>query len=303
MSNVLLSSGSKKDPPSFAKTGGGPTSVLSRDGLIADILWGFASIACLVSLWEVLWALGVVKEAILPPPHIFLANLSEQARSFGSTTAIGSESAGPLFDVLSVMLATALRVLIGLTLGFTVSVVLGASICYFRIFGNLVLPTVTLLAPISPLAWLPVSIFILGVGNAPAIFMVFIAIFFMITLATVNQIERIDVNYLNVAKIMGATKWQTYRSVVLPAILPGLFVILRLNLFGAWMVVLVAEAAGVGNGLGQVINLARNTFNFTLVFLAMTLIGVLGFAFDVLLRQVQTRVLYWVPKTLTRIAI
>ncbi len=60
---------------------------------------------------------------------------------------------------------------------------------------------------------------------------------------------------------MGASKRQIYTRVIMPAILPGLLVVLRLNLFGAWMVVLVAEATGVGYGLGQVIMLARNTFN------------------------------------------
>ena len=71
--------------------------------------------------------------------------------------------------------------------------------------------------------------------------------------------------------------------------------VLRLNLFGAWMVVLIAEATGVGYGLGQVIMMARNTFNPSLVFFTIGLIGVLGFTFDFLLRLVQRRLLYWVP--------
>jgi NitT/TauT family transport system permease protein len=65
---------------------------------------------------------------------------------------------------------------------------------------------------------------------------------------------------------VGATKWQIYTRVILPAILPGLLVVLRLNLLGAWMVVLIAETTGVGYGLGQMIMLARNTFNPSLVF-------------------------------------
>ena len=83
--------------------------------------------------------------------------------------------------------------------------------------------------------------------------------------------------------------------VILPAILPGLLVVLRFNLFGAWMVVLIAEATGVGFGLGQVIMMARNTFNPGLVFFTIVVIGLLGFAFDTLLRLVQRRILYWLP--------
>ncbi len=88
---------------------------------------------------------------------------------------------------------------------------------------------------------------------------------------------------------------------IIPAILPGLFVILRLNLFGAWMVVLIAEAAGVGSGLGQLVMLARNTFNFTLVYFTMTLIGILGVLVDVALREMQRRALYWLPQAPRRI--
>ena len=76
--------------------------------------------------------------------------------------------------------------------------------------------------------------------------------------------------------------------------LPGVFVILRLNLFAAWMVVLIAESNGVGYGLSQVIMLARNTFNPSLVFLCIALIGASGVFTDWLMRVVQRRVLYWV---------
>jgi NitT/TauT family transport system permease protein len=94
---------------------------------------------------------------------------------------------------------------------------------------------------------------------------------------------------------MGASKSQMYLRVILPAILPGLLVVLRLNLLGAWMVVLIAESTGVGYGLGQMIMLARNTFNPSLVFFTIFLIGVIGFAFDYALRLLQRRLLYWVP--------
>jgi NitT/TauT family transport system permease protein len=96
---------------------------------------------------------------------------------------------------------------------------------------------------------------------------------------------------------MGATKGQTLRQVILPSILPGILQSLRMNLFAAWMVVLLAEAVGVGTGLGQVVMLARNTFNASLVFFAMTVIGLSGYLLDVLFRQVQKRLLWWQPMT------
>ena len=127
--------------------------------------------------------------------------------------------------------------------------------------------------------------------------MVVVALFFHMVLATITQIDGVNRNLINVARTMGASQAADLCRVIVPAILPGLLVVLRMNLFGAWMVVLVAESTGVGYGLGQVIMLARNTFNPSLVFFTIALIGVLGFSFDLLLRLVQRRILYWLPDT------
>jgi NitT/TauT family transport system permease protein len=193
--------------------------------------------------------------------------------------------------------ATTMRVMVGLVIASVLAISLGVLIRYFLLFERLTLPAITLLSPVSPIAWLPVAIFLFGIGNAPAIFMVVIALFFHMVLATISQIDGVNRNLINVARTMGATKWQTYSRVIIPAILPGLLVVLRMNLFAAWMVVLVAESTGVGYGLGQVIMMARNTFNPSLVFFTIALIGLLGFTFDFILRMLQKRILYWVPET------
>ncbi|UHD43788.1 ABC transporter permease subunit [Aureimonas altamirensis] len=159
------------------------------------------------------------------------------------------------------------------------------------------MPTILLLTPISPVAWLPVAIFLFGIGNVPAIFLVFITIFFAIVLSTAAQLEGVPRSFLNVARIMGANRNQMFWRVVFPSILPALFMTLRLNLFAAWMVVLIAEAVGVGSGLGQITSVARSTFNAQLTFFTMAVIGVLGFTFDWGLRLVQRKLLWWVEPT------
>jgi NitT/TauT family transport system permease protein len=260
---------------------------------LEQALWWVASVGIFVGIWEFCWWRGYADP--LPPPHLFLANLSEQFRFFDPAGARSLEEEGGGFvSVLIVMGWTSMRVILGLALGFCGAVAIGVSIRYFRMFGKLTLPTITLLTPISPVAWLPVAIFLFGIGNVPAIFLVFISVFFIIVLSTLSQIDAVPAHYLHVARIMGANKRQLFRYVILPTILPSLFVTLRLNLFAAWMVVLIAEAVGVGSGLGQIIMMARNTFNSSLVFFTMTLIGLLGFAFDRALLWVQERVLWWV---------
>jgi len=260
------------------------------------------SVGLFCGLWELLWALGISDARLLPPPHVFLGNFPEQAKFFNTAqrwqVGVGINTGpSPAMAVLITILASGARVFAGLLISATLSISIGVAIRYYVAIEKLTLPTITLLSPVSPIAWLPIAIFLFGIGDAPAIFMVVIALFFHMVLATISQIDGVNRNLINVARTMGASKFQIYTRVIIPAILPGLLVVLRLNLFGAWMVVLVAESTGVGYGLGQVIMLARNTFNPSLVFFTIALIGVLGFLSDWALRMVQKRILYWVPET------
>ncbi len=275
---------------------------LRRLDWLAKAWWTVLSIGLFAGIWEACWLFGWADPKLLPPPHIFLGNIAEQGKFFNTATrwtiGQGGGDAPTAFESVMITIgATTARVFSGLLIASVLAIGMGVLIRYFHVFDKLVLPTITLLSPVSPIAWLPVAIFLFGIGNGPAIFMVVIALFFHMVLATIAQIDGVSPNFINVARTMGASKRQIYWRVIVPAILPGMLQVLRLNLFGAWMVVLVAESTGVGYGMGQVIMLARNTFNPSLVFFTIAVIGVLGFAFDWLLRLAQRRILYWLPNT------
>ena len=262
------------------------------------LVWWCISVGLFIAIWELTFAMGLYSARTLPPPHVFLGDLPNQIQYFDFSKANAGEAAPPTpyHAVATTISATVLRVVAGLGLGFVLGVVSGTLIRYFRLFGNLTLPAVTLLAPISPFAWLPVAVYLFGTGDKPAIFLVFLAVYFIIVLATIAEIDAVEKTYLDVARIMGATRLQTYFQVILPAVLPGLFMILRLNLFAAWMIVLIAESAGSDSGLGALVMLARNTGAANLVMIGMVVIGIVGFVFDIVLRTIQRRMLYWVPE-------
>lgn len=272
------------------RTPGRTAATLRR--MLAAAGWFALSVALFAGLWELAWAMGWADPLLLPPPHVFLRDFAAQGRFFDGAN-IGKQAAPPAVAVVTTILATLFRVLTGLALGFAGSLLVGIATTQVRLLGRLSLPTITLLAPISSVAWLPVAIFLFGIGDGPAVFLVFIGIFFIMTLATVAQIEGVSQTWLDVGRTLGANRRQMLVHVVLPAILPGLFVVLRLNLFAAWAVVLIAEAVGVGSGLGQVVLLARNTFNSSLVFFTMTIIGITGYLLDLGLRTIQNKLLWW----------
>lgn len=282
-----------------------PGLALTRPALpawLGRVGWAIVSISMFAGIWELLWAVGWADPRLLPPPHVFMGSIADQAKFFNTISRwqVGSGmDAGPppALAVVYTAGATIGRVLSGLVIASVLSVTIGVTIRYFLLFERLTLPTITLLAPVSPIAWLPVAIFLFGIGNRPAVFMVVVALLFHMTLSTIAQIDGVNRNFINVARTMGASKRQIYTRVIVPAILPGMLLVLRMNLFAAWMAVLIAESTGVGYGLGQVIMLARNTFNPSLVFFTIALIGVLGFSFDFALRLLQNWLLYWVPKS------
>jgi len=262
----------------------------------AAAFWWIASVALFVGIWEFSWYMGWANPMLLPPPHIFTQDLYYVAKLFDKSTRLGNPSMTLVtMTVLKTIGASTLRVLIGLAVALVGSLFIGMAIRFSPLFGRLILPVINLLAPVSPIAWLPIAMLIFGLGNAPAIFLVYIALFFIMTLATLNLIDTMPPSYIQVARIMGASRLQIFIQVILPAILPGLFVVLRLNLFAAWMIVLIAESVGIGSGLGLVVIISRNTFDAQLAFFTMAVIGVVGFALDVMLREIQRRVLYWVP--------
>lgn len=260
--------------------------------------WALLSVGLFAGAWELAWLVGLADPRLLPPPHIFLGDAAAHARHFdaaarwriGSDPDVGSSPAGA---VLLSVASTVGRVLIGVIIAAAASLAVGMAVRYWRLMGRLTLPTITLLASISPVAWLPVAIFLLGIGDRPAVFMVFITLFFIMTLATISQIDAVERARIETAQMLGATRGQVFLRVILPSILPGLLGVLRLNFFAAWMVVLFAEATGVDFGLGQVIMLARNTFNPGLVFFTMVLIGVIGLLSDIALRALERRLIHW----------
>jgi NitT/TauT family transport system permease protein len=133
------------------------------------------------------------------------------------------------------------------------------------------------------------------VTNQAAVFVVFMGVYFILTLATLAEIERVPPQYLTVAENLGTGAWQRWLFVVMPAVLPGVFTLMRVNFMAAWMSVLVAEMVGLRDGVGAVLMMGRNLFNSNLIMFGMLLIGGCGFAIDKLLGLVQERLLWWRP--------
>src|SRR5262245_51385046 len=259
--------------------------------LATTALWWMLSIGIVVAIWELAAALQLIDPLILPPPHAFIAEIQEQAQFL--LPRVGVRRVGANFVALAAIVASLQRVLIGVVLAFVTSLLLGGLAFYVGVFGKLTLPTMTLLAPIAPVTWIPFALVAFGIGDGAAIFVVFIGIVFTLTLGTVNHMTHVDQVYINTARVLGASRRQVMWHVIVPAILPNLFVVTRLNLFGAWTGVLAAEVVGVNTGLGTIVMVGRQMMNMNLTFLGMAMIGLVGYLLDAGFALIQRRVLWW----------
>jgi NitT/TauT family transport system permease protein len=247
---------------------------------------GAATLAALVALWEVVGRReGSALSAVMPPPSVFLAEVAE------TQFRIGLGSKAP--TVYQCVLSTLLRVFAGMAVSLVAALVTGALLSLSRTARWVLTPVVNLLAPIAPIAWIPIALVLFGITNQAAVFVVFMGVYFVLTLATLAEIQRVPPQYLTVAENLGTSAWQRWLFVVLPAVLPGVFTLMRVNFMAAWMSVLVAEMVGLRDGVGAVLMMGRNLFNNNLIMFGMLLIGGCGFVIDKALGLMQSRLLWW----------
>lgn len=250
------------------------------------LIVGAASIAALLGIWEWLGRTeGSALTVILPPPSRFLQSVAANDFRIG----LGSQAA----SVTQSLVSTFLRVFAGMFVAFVAAVLTGALLSLSKPATWVLGPLLHLLAPIAPIAWIPTAIVVFGISNVTAIFIVFMGVYFILTIATLAEIQRVPPEFHTVAGNLGATPLQRWVWVVLPAILPGVFMLLRTNFIAAWMAVLVAEMVGLRDGLGAIIMMGRNLFNNELIMFGMVVIGVSGFVVDKVLHLIGRNLLWW----------
>ena len=254
-------------------------------GWIKRVALGLAPWVVLISLWEIAAANGWLALSLFPPPTSFIRYAIESDLKVG----FGREAMSLPYAIL----ASTYRVLAGLAIGFVLALATGILVSMSKPLSMALLPIVRGLAPIAPIAWIPIGIVIFGIGNTTAIFIVFVGVYFLLTLSTVAAVQSVDLRLIKTARSYGAGARQVWSHVIFPAVLPQVFTMLRLNFFAAWMAVLAAEMVGLKNGVGMIVILGREMFNGNLVMIGICAIGITGYAVDALLLLLQRKILWW----------
>jgi ABC-type nitrate/sulfonate/bicarbonate transport system permease component len=185
------------------------------------------------------------------------------------------------------------RMLGSLALAALVAVPLGLALGLSRRLEAIVDPTVELLRPISGIAWIPLALFIFGIGNALPVFIMTYAAFFPILLGTVAGVHGVDRRLMDAARTMGVPSRTIVTRVVVPAALPALLVSLRLGVASAWTAVVAAELIGAPSGLGYAVEWYRELLMTPQVMAFIAMIGVLGYVCDAGVRALARATTPW----------
>lgn len=221
-----------------------------------------------------LWA-GVSSVSLFPPslfPHPAIV-----ARGMVAELASGRL----VEDVIASMFRVAVGFLLAMSAGIPAGLLLGHSPMARAAF----LPLVNFFRNLSPLAWIPFAILWLGIGDPPAIFLIFMAGVFPVILSTSAAVANIPSVYFRVARDLGIEGWRLLRDVTLPAIAPQVITTLRVTAGLSWLVVVAAEMIAGRDGLGFAVWDARNGLRIDLLAAVMIVIGLIGVGIDRVLLQ------------------
>lgn len=230
--------------------------------LLLPILTGLV----LLAIWWIAYEAGAFPTGTVPSPPDVAAAFAGEIRS------------GRLLDDA---IASLFRVAWGFVSAVLAGVPLGLVIGRSSLMRSALLPWVNFFRCMSPVAWIPFAIIWFGVGDAPAIFIIFLATFFQIVLATSAAAATVPKVFYRVALDMSLSPAQVLFHITLPAIMPQLVTSLRVAIGVAWMVVVVAEMIAVQSGLGFLIIDARNGLRMDLIVCGMITIGAIGIGLDI----------------------
>ncbi|MGH9768060.1 MAG: ABC transporter permease [Blastocatellia bacterium] len=231
----------------------------------SSILLPLAVAAALVAVWAVVWKTGVFHESALPSPVAVL-------RGFGEELGSGRLFNDLITSLFRVSCGFAIAVVTGIPMGLWLGQRLAARLAF--------LPIINFFRNLSPLAWIPFAILWFGVGDSASIFLIFLAAFFPVALATMAAVANIPAVYFRVARDYGLQGVERLTQVTLPAIMPQVITTLRVTAGLAWLVVVAAEMIAGRDGLGFAVMDSRNGLRTDLLVVEMVVIGSIGVVID-----------------------
>ncbi|MEK6662895.1 MAG: nitrate ABC transporter permease [Pseudomonadota bacterium] len=168
------------------------------------------------------------------------------------------------------------RVGIGFGMAALIGIPLGFMIGRFKFLNDMTSPIISLLRPVSPLAWLPIGLLVFKAANPAAIWVIFISSIWPMIINTAVGVSRVPQDYMNVAKVLNLSEWKIFTKILFPAVLPYMMTGIRLSIGVAWLVIVAAEMLTGGVGIGFWVWDEWNNLNVEHIIIAIFVVGIVG---------------------------
>ncbi len=270
------------DSVAFVAPAAPATSAFGRMGEGSSTLISAFTASALLALWWTVTNAGWIKPLFLPSPQAvwqqFVAYLTGQ----GNDRSLLQHAAASLLRVFS---AFAMACVVGVPIGLAMGV--------SRIARGVFDPVLEFYRPLPPLAYLPLIIIWFGIDETPKVLLIFLSCLAPLALAARAGARAATQEQVHAAASMGASRWQTVVHVILPAALPDILVGMRIAIGFGWTTLVAAEMVAASVGLGQMVLNASNFLRTDIVVMGILVIGGVAFAFDLLMRSIERRLVPW----------
>lgn len=232
---------------------------------LKSLLNAIIGFALLIIVWQAVIMIGDYDTVLFPPPLKVWEGIVSLIYD------------GTLFTHFQVSLY---RFAAGYLSAVVAAIILGLVLGRLPVLWNVLDPVAQVIRPVSPIAWSPFIVLWFGIGDIPAIVIIFIAAFFPVLLSTVSAVRRVDSNYLKVAQNLEIKGIRLLTKIIFPAAFPYIANGLHIAVGTAWIFLVAGEMVGAQSGLGYLIIDARNSMRLDLVMAGILFIGISGLLLD-----------------------
>jgi len=185
------------------------------------------------------------------------------------------------------------RVIVALALGIGLGVPLGIYMGISRFFKSFFDPIIELYRPVPPLAWAPLVLTIFGIQDDGKIFLLFMVAFAIMVISARTGASGTQLSKIRASHSLGASDRQILRYVILPNAMPEILTGIRISIGVCWGTLVAAEMLAGTTGIGFIENVARVVSNYELIWVTILIMGLLGLAFDILMRWAIVKTIPW----------
>lgn len=246
---------------------------------------GWLGVLAFLTIWIVITATGLVSDRLLPSPLQLVVHTWDLA-------ANGYRGTPLIVHILVSVQRTAIGFLLAIVIGVPVGLIMG----YYRKVGELFNPLFALLRPIPPIAFIPLAVLYLGLGEPSKIVLIFLAPFMFIVLNAEAGVRSVSKMWIRAGEMLGYTPRQLFTKVIVPGAMPSIMVGVRTGAAVSWALVVAAELISAQAGIGYMVASAGSFFDLKTIYVGIIIIGLIGFLLDVGVRAIEARLLHWQGK-------